>query len=168
MQKGSGASDSSQMMLSLLPVCFKPALLPCSIAWHDPIWSLCLAKCGLPFPMLHAGAGKSCVLSTCGGLPLTKGSSCQAGLEGGLVSLCEDRPPQCIHGVRCSPRLVLGHVISQPCSFSDKEDRTPPISSTVDQAKTRQDMKITSFQPAWIRCSTPQWGQPSAIFHACI
>ena len=30
---------------------------------------------------------------------------------------------------------------------------------------TRQDKKITSFQPAWlIRCSTPHRGQPSAIF----
>ena len=31
--------------------------------------------------------------------------------------------------------------------------------------KTRQDKKITSFQPAWlIRCSTPHQGQLSAIF----
>ena len=30
---------------------------------------------------------------------------------------------------------------------------------------TRQDKKITSFQPAWlIRCSTPHQGQPSAFF----
>ena len=38
-------------------------------------------------------------------------------------------------------------------------------SQALGQDKTRQDKKVTSFQPAWlIRCSTPHQGQPSAIF----
>ena len=33
------------------------------------------------------------------------------------------------------------------------------------QDKTKQDNKVTSFQPAWlIRCATPHQGQASAIF----
>ena len=40
----------------------------------------------------------------------------------------------------------------------------PPVCARRNK-RTRQDKKITSFQPAWlIRCSTPHQGQPSAIF----